>query len=83
MTNFKNGNCDIEDLRPMLYAASNDKDNSKCCRQKGLLKKPYDICEPFCNPGSANWPEKPQLKYFRCLNKLNDFLNCHWASCRP
>lgn len=66
----------------MLLAASDNKDNSFCCRKTKVLDGDKKICEPFCNPNSPNWPTKAEAKYLRCLGQFDNIMKCHWASAR-
>lgn len=76
------GKCPISDMRDYLRCASNDRNNTYCCYNKNVLNGGRDVCEPFCNVESDNWPERADGKYLRCITQFDSIMKCHWASAR-
>lgn len=77
--------CDLSEAQDILLCASNNKDNGPCCKKTGVLDGSREVCEPFCNPNSPDWPTstKGMGKYLKCLKVFEDIMKCHHASCRP
>jgi len=76
---FLGGQCPLAQLRTYLTCASNGKDNSACCQDKGVLsQKKTDVCGCFCNPTGPVWPAKGEAsKYAPCVNVLQGIMQCH------
>jgi len=76
---FLSGPCPLPQLRTYLTAASNGKDNTKCCEDMGVLsQKKTGVCACFCNPTGPVWPAKGEAaKYAPCVNVLSGIMNCH------
>ncbi|KAK6042489.1 DB module, partial [Cooperia oncophora] len=74
------GQCGIFSVAPFLECASQGKDNSECCRYKGLAQKTGPQCEQFCRPTQGL--SALGLQHIVCGNGIGDMLQCHHAGIR-
>lgn len=81
---MKTKDCELTDIRDILKCASGDKDNDACCEKTGVLDGKREVCEPFCNPNSEDWPKSPRGvgKYLKCASQFDQIMKCHYASRR-
>jgi hypothetical protein len=77
---FLGGPCPLNQLRVYLTAASNNKDNTGCCQDTGVLaQKKTGVCGVFCNPTGPVWPGKGEAsKYAPCVGVLQGIMQCHY-----
>ncbi|XGW22250.1 hypothetical protein V3C99_004899 [Haemonchus contortus] len=74
------GLCGIFSVAPYLECASQGKDNTECCRYKGLAQKTGPQCEQFCRPSYGL--SALGLQHIVCGNAIGDMLHCHHAGIR-
>ncbi|WKY04848.1 hypothetical protein Q1695_005671 [Nippostrongylus brasiliensis] len=74
------GQCGLFSVTPYLECASQGKDNSECCRHKGIASKTGPQCEQFCRPTRGLTPLG--LQHIVCGNAIGDMLRCHHAGIR-
>ncbi|EFO91829.1 hypothetical protein CRE_21689 [Caenorhabditis remanei] len=67
------GQCGIFNVAPFLECASQGKDNSECCRHRGIVQKTGLQCEQFCRPtqGLSALGVQHSVKFINCsIRKL-------------
>ncbi|EFO85150.1 hypothetical protein CRE_21474 [Caenorhabditis remanei] len=67
------GQCGIFNVAPFLECASQGKDNSECCRHRGIVQKTGPQCEQFCRPtqGLSALGVQHSVKFINCsIRKL-------------
>ncbi|CAD6195229.1 unnamed protein product [Caenorhabditis auriculariae] len=75
------GQCGIFSVAPFLECASQGKDNSECCRQRGVIQKTGPQCEQFCRPTQGL--TALGIQHLTCGNVVGDMLHCHHSGIRP
>ncbi|ULT93411.1 hypothetical protein L3Y34_003120 [Caenorhabditis briggsae] len=74
------GQCGIFNVAPFLECASQGKDNSECCRHRGIVQKTGPQCEQFCRP--AQGLSALGVQHIVCGNAVGDMLHCHHSGVR-
>ncbi|EGT34639.1 hypothetical protein CAEBREN_02323 [Caenorhabditis brenneri] len=74
------GQCGIFNVVPFLECASQGKDNSECCRHRGIVQKTGPQCEQFCRP--AQGLSSLGVQHIVCGNAVGDMLHCHHSGVR-
>lgn len=74
------GQCGIFNVAPFLECASQGKDNSACCRHRGIVQKTGPQCEQFCRP--AQGLSALGVQHIVCGNAVGDMLHCHHSGVR-
>ncbi|CCG28148.1 DB domain-containing protein [Caenorhabditis elegans] len=74
------GQCGIFNVAPFLECASQGKDNSECCRHRGIVQKTGPQCEQFCRP--AQGLSSLGVQHIVCGNAVGDMLHCHHSGVR-
>ncbi|VDO63106.1 unnamed protein product [Heligmosomoides polygyrus] len=74
------GQCGLFSVAPYLECASQGKDNTECCRYKGVTTKTGPQCEQFCRP--THGLSSLGLQHIVCGNAIGDMLQCHHAGIR-
>ncbi|CAJ0601106.1 unnamed protein product [Cylicocyclus nassatus] len=74
------GLCGIFSVAPYLECASQGKDNSECCRHRGIVAKTGPQCEQFCRPTKGLTPLG--IQHIVCANAIGDMLHCHHSGIR-
>ncbi|CAI5447530.1 unnamed protein product [Caenorhabditis angaria] len=74
------GQCGIFSVAPFLECASQGKDNSECCRHRGILQKTGPQCEQFCRP--AQGLTALGIQHLVCGGAVGDMLHCHHSGVR-
>jgi len=77
---FMGGPCPLSQLRTYLSAAANNKDNTGCCADTGVMsQKKTGNCGCFCFPSGPVWPGKGEAaKYAPCVSVLTGIMQCHY-----
>uniref|UniRef100_A0A1I7V0R3 DB domain-containing protein n=1 Tax=Caenorhabditis tropicalis TaxID=1561998 RepID=A0A1I7V0R3_9PELO len=74
------GQCGIFNVAPFLECASQGKDNSECCRHRGIVQKTGPQCEQFCRPSQGL--TSLGVQHIVCGNAVGDMLHCHHSGVR-
>ncbi|EFO85119.1 hypothetical protein CRE_21472 [Caenorhabditis remanei] len=74
------GQCGIFNVAPFLECASQGKDNSECCRYRGIVQKTGPQCEQFCRPTQGL--SALGVQHIVCGNAVGDMLHCHHSGVR-
>ncbi|EFO85125.1 hypothetical protein CRE_21467 [Caenorhabditis remanei] len=74
------GQCGIFNVAPFLECASQGKDNSECCRHRGIVQKTGPQCEQFCRPTQGL--SALGVQHIVCGNAVGDMLHCHHSGVR-
>ncbi|EFP09792.1 hypothetical protein CRE_03524 [Caenorhabditis remanei] len=74
------GQCGIFNVAPFLECASQGKDNSECCRLRGIVQKTGPQCEQFCRPTQGL--SALGVQHIVCGNAVGDMLHCHHSGVR-
>ncbi|EFO84370.1 hypothetical protein CRE_04432 [Caenorhabditis remanei] len=74
------GQCGIFNVAPFLECASQGKDNSECCRHRGIVQKTGLQCEQFCRPTQGL--SALGVQHIVCGNAVGDMLHCHHSGVR-
>uniref|UniRef100_A0A8R1DM11 DB domain-containing protein n=1 Tax=Caenorhabditis japonica TaxID=281687 RepID=A0A8R1DM11_CAEJA len=74
------GQCGIFNVAPFLECASQGRDNSECCRHRGIVQKTGPQCEQFCRP--AQGLSALGIQHIVCGNAVGDMLHCHHSGVR-
>ncbi|EFO85126.1 hypothetical protein CRE_21465 [Caenorhabditis remanei] len=74
------GQCGIFNVAPFLECASQEKDNSECCRHRGIVQKTGPQCEQFCRPTQGL--SALGVQHIVCGNAVGDMLHCHHSGVR-
>ncbi|EFO92510.1 hypothetical protein CRE_19606 [Caenorhabditis remanei] len=74
------GQCGIFNVAPFLECAFQGKDNSECCRHRGIVQKTGPQCEQFCGPTQGL--SALGVQHIVCGNAVGDMLHCHHSGVR-
>ncbi|EFO83205.1 hypothetical protein CRE_27950 [Caenorhabditis remanei] len=89
------GQCGIFNVAPFLECASQGKDNSECCRHRGIVQKTLcqyrkymytqlipsgPQCEQFCRPTQGL--SALGVQHIVCGSAVGDMLHCHHSGVR-
>lgn len=73
------GQCGILHVAPFLECASQGKDNTECCRYKGLAQQTGPQCEQFCRGTGIGGLG---IQHLVCGNAVQTMLQCHHSGVR-
>lgn len=79
------GLCPVSLLENYLKCASNEQDNTPCCKETGILNPRRKTCPSFCNTAlMTKWPKSlgQAVDYLPCVEVQDKILKCHWAGLR-
>ncbi|EFO95869.1 hypothetical protein CRE_15234 [Caenorhabditis remanei] len=73
-------NVEYSNVAPFLECASQGKDNSECCRHRGIVQKTGPQYEQFCRPTQGL--SALGVQHIVCGNAVGDMLHCHHSGVR-
>ncbi|VBB29450.1 unnamed protein product [Acanthocheilonema viteae] len=79
-TNIDVSVCTILHIIPIVQCASNERDNSECCRYKQITAKSAPQCEIFCRSGQEI--TRLGLEHLLCRKVMDEIIACHLSGLR-